>query len=285
VHKVITYDKRNALNRVFRFIPLIARLRRNNYDLVVSAQLSLTTSLILLFAGIRNRLGFPRQRLMTISVNLPKGLPVVKRYLYLMNALTSANFSHQTELFWDEDTELKVKELAGNYITDNRQVVGIAPGSIWSTKRWLPEYFSELIAKLHNENIQCVLIGGSGDKQLCQKIADESGVNPLNLSCQLTVLGSAALIKRLNLIITNDSAPLHLANAVQTDVIAIFGPTVRKFGFYPFRAHDKVLEVGLKCRPCGKHGGRKCPDKHFSCMKSITPDMVLKEVLDSMEKQ
>lgn len=285
VNDVITYDKRKFFKRIIRIIPILSILKANKYDLAVSAQLSITTSVILLLAGIVNRLGFPRQKLMSMTVKLPKGLPIVKRYLYLMTALTNNSFSSQTELFWDKHTDDIVNELAGSYLTDMQTVIGIAPGSVWPTKRWPPEFFSELIALLHQENIKCVLIGGPDDGELCQKIADDSGVHPLNLAGQLTVLGSAALVSKLKLIVTNDSAPLHFANAVQTDVIAIFGPTVRSFGFYPFRDNDKVLEVGLKCRPCGKHGGKRCPQKHFSCMKSITPDMVLKEVLDSLEKQ
>jgi len=93
------------------------------------------------------------------------------------------------------------------------------------------------------------------------------------------VLESAALIATVDLMLTNDSAPLHIANAVQTDVFAIFGPTVRRFGCYPFREHDKMLEVDLYCRPCSKHGGRRCPEKHFRCMRDIQPAFVFEEIM------
>ena len=62
---------------------------------------------------------------------------------------------------------------------------------------------------------------------------------------------------------------------------AIFGPTVKEFGFYTFRENDRLLEVNLHCRPCGKHGGRYFPERHFKCMKLVTPEMVLSAV-DSM---
>ena len=284
VNRIIRFDKRKIINRLRTFIPLVKTLRAGKYDLAVSAQIHFSSSLLTLLASIPNRLGFPRQKLLTMTVDLPKGIPVVKRYLKLMTALTDRSFDYQTELFWDEKTEEQVDEAAAEYLKKYETVIGVAPGSVWKTKRWLPEYFSELINQLEQRGFGTILIGGKEDYQLCQEIAVKSKVQTLNLAGKLTLLGSAALIKRLRLIVTNDSAPLHLANAVQTDVIAIFGPTVRRFGFYPFREQDKVIEIDLPCRPCGRHGGNKCPENHFDCMEHITPDIVLTEVLSLTEQ-
>ncbi len=234
-------------------------------------------------AGIPNRLGFPRQKLLTMTIDLPKGVPVVKRYLRLMTALTDQVYDHQTELFWDDETDERVESEAGEFLRKHKTVIGIAPGSVWPTKRWLPVYFAELIRELDKRDVKAILIGGKEDFQLCQEIALLADSEALNIAGKLSLLGSAALIQKLKLILTNDSAPLHLANAVQTDVVAIFGPTVKRFGFYPFRANDRVVELDLGCRPCGKHGHKKCPLKHFNCMKNITPDTVLKEVLAALE--
>jgi len=283
LNQILSFDKRKLPQRIISFFKVLTMLRRNKYDLIISGQLSFTTSVLMYLSGTKNRLGFPRQKLLTMNINLPKGLPIVQRYLKLMTALTETKFSYQTELFWNETIEDNVDTIIQENISKNKKVVGIAPGSVWKTKRWLPEYYSELISALGKKGIQTVLIGGREDYQLCQSIANKSRSKPLNLAGKLSIPGSAALIKRLDLVVTNDSAPMHLANAVQTDVIAIFGPTVRRFGFFPFREHDKVLEIGLDCRPCGKHGGNKCPQKHFNCMKAITPDIVIKAVLENLE--
>lgn len=283
VHRVLSFNKRDKARRILTVLPLIRQLKNEKYDLAVSAQLHFTSSLIMLMAGIPNRLGFPRQKLLTMTIDLPKGIPVVKRYLRLMTALTDKEFDHQTELYWDEKTDGTVESVAGNFLNSYQTVVGIAPGSVWPTKRWLPEYFAELISELNKRDVRAILIGGKEDFQLCREIAMMSGSDPLNLAGKLSLLGSAALIQMLKLIVTNDSAPLHLANAVQTDVVAIFGPTVERFGFYPFRERDRVVELDLGCRPCGKHGHTKCPLKHFNCMKNITPDIVFKEILTALE--
>jgi heptosyltransferase-2 len=279
IHQLMVFDKRKKFNRIASTLATINELKKHKYDLAVSAQISFTTSMLMYLSGIPNRLGFPRQKLLTMTIDLPKGIPVGKRYLRLMTALTENTFSAQTELFWDNETEQQATQLLNTFCTPDNTIVGIAPGSVWKTKRWLTVYYSELIAQLDSNNIKTVLLGGPEEHELCQLIANNSHTNPLNLCGKTSITGSAAVIKRLNLLVTNDSAPMHLANAVKTDVIAIFGPTVKQFGFFPTGANDKVLEIDLACRPCGKHGSNHCPQKHSRCMTAITPDIVLKEVL------
>lgn len=283
INHILCFNKRKLLNRIVSFFQVLNQLKLEKYDLAVSAQLSFTSSLLMYLPGIPNRLGFPRQKLLTMTIELPKGIPVVKRYLRLMSALTDVEFSYQTELFWDKATEDRAEFFLSKFCKAGDIVVGLAPGSIWHTKRWPAEYYAELLTMLDRHQIKIVLIGGNDEVGLCRLIASNSRAESLNLAGKLTMLGSAAVIKRLNLLVTNDSAPMHLANAVETDVIAIFGPTVKQFGFYPFRDKDKVLEINLTCRPCGKHGGNNCPQKHFRCMKAITPDIVLKSILESLE--
>jgi heptosyltransferase-2 len=284
IRQTLIFEKRKLFNRCLSFFSVLRKIRAQKYELAVSAQLSFTSSLFMYWGGIKHRLGFPRQKLTTMTVELPKGIPVHKRYLQLMTALTANKFSAQTELYWDEATEKQVNDLYRNNFTAEEIVIGIAPGSVWPTKRWLPEYYAEVIKQLHNRGYKTILVGGKEDYKLCHSIALDSGMPTLNLAGGLSVLGSACLIKKLQLLISNDSAPLHLANAVQTDVIAIFGPTVKSFGFSPFRQRDKVIEVELNCRPCGKHGHTACPQQHFSCMKNIKPETVLNAVYELLEQ-
>ncbi|MCI0496173.1 glycosyltransferase family 9 protein, partial [candidate division KSB1 bacterium] len=143
------------------------------------------------------------------------------------------------------------------------------------TKMWLKDYFIALIDRLKNKNLAIFLIGGAADKSLCEEIKQRSSNKKvITVAGYLSILESAALIQKLDLMVTNDSAPLHIANAVKTDVLAIFGPTVRRFGCYPYRDRDRLLEIDLYCRPCARHGGKRCPEGHFRCMKEITPQIV-----------
>lgn len=280
---ILTFNKRKFRNKIFSFIQLVFQLRKRRYELAISIQSSWTSAALMLLGGVPNRLGFSRQQLLTMSVPHTRGLHKIQKILRLLEPLTDETFSMQTELYWSAAEAARASQLIDQHRGNCRWLVGIAPGSIWYTKRWLKEHFAELVRRLEQQPIQIFLIGGSEDQALCEFIqADSSAVN---VAGKLSVLESAALIERLDLMITNDSAPLHIANAVQTDVIAIFGPTVKDFGFYPFRDNDQVIEVELDCRPCSWHGGKKCPLGHHNCMRWITPDRVFNEVMTHLQNR
>jgi heptosyltransferase-2 len=108
----------------------------------------------------------------------------------------------------------------------------------------------------------------------------------MSMAGQLSLLQSAAMLERASLLVSNDSAPMHLAGAVGTPVIAIFGATAPSYGFGPSGPFDRVVETpGLACRPCAIHGGPKCPIGTFECMERITPDRLLAEIQDLLAKR
>ncbi len=142
--------------------------------------------------------------------------------------------------------------------------VVVAPGSVWGTKRW--GKYPELVGALDQD---VVVIGGPDDASLAEAIVAAS---PRAHSAvgMLPLRSSAALLARAAALVTNDSLPLHLAQATATPTVAIFGPTVPAFGFGPTGPHDRVVEVeGLVCRPCSRHGPMQCPLGHHRCMKDL----------------
>jgi heptosyltransferase-2 len=154
--------------------------------------------------------------------------------------------------------------------------VALAPGSIWGSKRW--PYYAELAATLP-AHVAVVVVGGPDDVGLGDEIVravGRSGRLAVNACGRLTLRESAALIGRASALVTNDSAPLHLATAMGTPVVALFGPTVTEFGFGPVRPGDVALGIdGLQCRPCSSHGPPRCPLGHHRCMREITVPAVL----------
>src|SRR5205814_4151104 len=125
-----------------------------------------------------------------------------------------------------------------------------------------------------------VVVGGPDDVGLGEEIrrAAEGGEGRrkvVNACGKLTLRQSAALIGRANALVTNDSAPLHLATAMGTPVVALFGPTVTEFGFGPLREGDVALgRAELLCRPCSSHGPPGCPLGHHRCMRDLAVDTV-----------
>jgi heptosyltransferase-2 len=149
-------------------------------------------------------------------------------------------------------------------------LVAFAPGSVWATKRW--PYYAELGAELAAES-PVVVVGGPGDRELAAAIVAACPPGrALDATGRLSLLASAELIARARLLVTNDSAPLHLASAVGTPTLAIFGPTVPAFGFGPLAPGSVTAGVvDLACRPCDPHGPRVCPLGHWRCMRDQAP--------------
>jgi heptosyltransferase-2 len=155
-------------------------------------------------------------------------------------------------------------------------LIALAPGSVWGTKRW-PGYI-ELAGALGGD-ARLVIVGSAADAPLAAEIirgAGSHGARTIDATGKLSLLASAELIARAAALVTNDSAPLHLASAMGTPTIAVFGPTVPAFGFGPLAPRSAIAEVmGLPCRPCDRHGPQRCPLGHWRCMREITPDRVV----------
>jgi len=153
-----------------------------------------------------------------------------------------------------------------------RPIVALAPGSIWGTKRW--PYYRELAARL-SPRVRVAVVGGPEDAELARNVVDAAGADAIDATGTLSVLASAELIRRAILLVTNDSLPQHLASAVGTPTITIFGPTVPEFGFGPLAPNSMTLGVEtLACRPCHHHGPRVCPLSHWRCMRELTVERV-----------
>lgn len=286
IRTVIPFAKRsNAIITMFRMVNL---LRKNKYSLVISPHSSARTHLLLWLSGIPRRIGFDRSlfpQLLTDKIKHPDNMHKISKNLKLLKLLSPLEFHMQTELYPSAADIAK----AGTMLSSlpGKISIAIAPGSIWATKCWQLDSFTELSKGLIVRDYNIVLIGAEADKQKCDYIEtairqETQSAAVLNLAGLTNLLESAAVIARCQLMICNDSGALHIANAMQTRVYAIFGPTVQRIGYYPYRSGDKVFEVELSCRPCGSHGGNTCPLKHHNCMKMVSVEQVLSAVVTSL---
>ncbi len=228
-------------------------------------------------SGIKIRVGYKKQKLLTNKISFPSGMHSKDKALQLLQDFSNEPLKGDSEVFPSAADFSKAKKLTENNRTNKK--IAIAPASVWATKKWPHSYFIELLKK--GESFSFYLIGGKEDKTLCDSIIKQSGhQNITNCAGELSILESCALIKEMDLLVCNDSAPLHMANAVNTPVFALFGPTVKDFGCYPYREADKILEIELDCRPCSKHGSNKCPKGHHKCMIDLRPESVIKQIED-----
>lgn len=289
---VISYDKRGAGSGLQRLISLAGTLRRNEYQLAVVPHRSLRSAGLVWLARIPRRIGFNtssgRWLFTDVAAYDPDQHEVV-RNARLLEPLGISTKEKELPCLYpsEEDRSVVERFLATNRIGHGNELVALAPGTVWNTKRWLPERFAEVGRRLVHDGFDVVLIGGKGDAALCGAVRQEmASPNVASAAGQLSLLQSAYLIQRARLLLSNDSAPMHLAVAVRTPVAAVFGATVPEFGFAPCGSHDAVIEVkGLSCRPCSVHGGDRCPITTFICMKQITVEQVYQRITHILESE
>ncbi len=156
--------------------------------------------------------------------------------------------------------------------TAKAPMVAIAPGARWATKRWPAERFAEVADRLAAQGATIVLAGGPGDRE---SFAAFRAATRAPIAADLSFLpldALAAALARVKLLIACDSGPVHLASAVGTPALALFGPTsAMRWGPPP---PGRALSLGLACAPCSNHGGDYCPEGHHRCLADLGVDQV-----------
>jgi heptosyltransferase-2 len=284
VDTIITYDKNAGLGA---FLKTASELRKQNCDTALIVQKHLRSALLAVYAGIGRRIGYEiayGRSLYTDTVPFDRSVHAVNRAMALCQGLSPIG-GFRPKIFIDEKSgETAVRFLESNRLNPDDFIV-FAPGSIWATKRW--PYYADLVKLIWAQTgCDIALLGSAEDKRLCETIVISSKQAAINLAGQTDLLLSAAIIEKARLVIANDSAPTHIAAALGTPVVAIFGPTVTRFGFAPYSRNSAVIEnTGLYCRPCSPHGPNRCPEKHFRCMLEISPETVLAASLKLVKKR
>ncbi len=284
VHSVHVYDKKGKDRGLLAALSLIRTLRRGGYDVAIIPHRSLRSGLICFLAGIPRRIGFSTSAAKMFMTDVLEYRPdrhEVERSMSLLAPLQIPFEIDLPRLYPSSaDRDAIDKLLHAHSTTAPLNMIAIAPGSEWVTKRWLAEGYINLAKQLLDEQFSVVLIGGKSDLVLCREIESAVGNSRLiNAAGELSLLQSAELIRRCKVIVSNDSAPMHIGVAMHTPVVTIFGATVPEFGFAPLGEHDVVVQtMGLACRPCSIHGGNACPIKTFVCMRDISSDRVLEQV-------
>jgi heptosyltransferase-2 len=283
----LVYDKRGSQRGIGGMLRLSATLRDRKFDLAIVPHRSIRSALITQRAEIPVRIGFSTSAgrfLFTHAVPYDRDVHEIDRNLSLLHPLAISVRDPVLPILYpsaqDVATVNRMLIEARARGVDSGNMIAVAPGSVWNTKRWPAERFASLVQRLARDGFSVAFVGGEDDRPLCNAIAAASGgPEVLNSAGDLTLLQSAELIRRCKVAVSNDSAPMHLAVAMRVPVVAIFGATAPRFGFAPRGALDSVVEIhGLSCRPCAIHGGRRCPVGTFDCMLRISPDDVLERI-------
>ena len=283
--KVIIFDKKGQHLGLRGLLRLGQTLRQEHFDLAILFQNAIEAAIISRLAGIPRRLGYATDgRGFLLSDRIPIGdaerqLHHTDYYLNLLSAAAISSTKTSLKLFITEDERLQARKKLAH---DGRWTA-INPGAFYgSAKRWIPERFAA-VAQLLNEKYQqnIVLIGGPGERDIGRDIEKMMDRQPLNLIGKTTVREVMAILARCTLLITNDSGPMHVAAALGTPLVAIFGPTDHTTTS-PTAGNSRLIRKEISCSPCLL---RQCPKEH-QCMQAVTTEEVFQaaaELLDSQQ--
>jgi heptosyltransferase II len=282
INEIIVFDKRGTDRGISGLYKMGKLLKKRKYDLCISPHRSLRSAYLSFTTGAETRIGFDRSTFKSAFnqiVVYRTDLHEIQRNLSLLESFKNDLKMSSPRIFPTEDDKKNVDQIIiDNNINLKSRIFALAPGSIWPTKRWPESYYADICNKLASDNYQPVLIGGPEDIELCDNILKEC--QPArSLAGQMSLRQSTYFLTKCVGLLTNDSAPLHIGMAAGIPVYSIFGATVPEFGFAPIGVKSRVIEYkDLACRPCGIHGGKKCPTKTFDCMVKLTPDKVYDEI-------
>jgi len=284
IDEFILIDKSKYLTSIFDIVKKI----KNRFDVVISPHRSSRSALISYLSNARIRISFDKSSLNFLYSHLVtyrKDQHEIQRNLSLLTYFSKY-------LDWKEKIKLNLDDYIFNdqfmfWKTNKEKIVVIAPGTNWETKRYPEYYYAALINKLIDDGIKIVLIGSNDDFELGLKIEKyiKAHNHLLNLIGKLKLKESISLINLSDLLICNDSAPTHMGVFTNTPVLTIYGSTIPEFGFYPFREFDRIVQIeNLYCKPCGIHGHKRCPEKHFKCMIDLKPEIVYQNAIEILNK-
>lgn len=275
LNAVLIWDKKE--NKTKNLIHLIKQIRIKKYDLVINLHRFASSGLITFLSGAKEKIGFnknPFSFCYTKKVKhvIGNGKHETERNLELIAAITDKKVI-MPRLYPAHGDFESVKE----YKT--LPYICIAPSSVWFTKQFPAHKWVEFLNKITAYNIY--LLGAPSDSDLCNQIIHtSSNKNITSLAGKLTFLQSAALMQDAVMNYSNDSAPLHIASSVNAPITAVFCSTIPGFGFGPLSDKSFIVETAetLDCRPCGLHGYKACPKKHFKCAETIIAEQLIKTV-------
>ena len=268
INTILVWDKKN--NKYKNFYHIIKQVRSNNYDIVINLQRFASTGIITAFSKGKKTIGYDKN---------PLSFLFSERYPHIINVEGSKHeVDRNLSLLKNIIGEVRerpamypsTKEYATTAPYKTSPYYCMAPSSVWFTKQLPFEQWVKLIKKKTSEeaSAKIYLLGAKNEADYIDRIITAAGSDrAINLAGKFSFLDTASLMRDAAMNYVNDSAPLHIASAMNAPVTAFFCSTVPGFGFGPLSDRSIIAQTteNLDCRPCGLHGHRECPKGHFKC--------------------
>lgn len=275
VDRVLLFPRRRVVSRLRGFL---AELRAEQYDIVVDFQGLLKSAFVCGFARAKRRIGpsfhreFAHLAYSEVAGERNKNRHAVDENLDVIRHLG---------LPCDGEIAFPVKfPSAGR--DEPRPRVAVLPASRWPSKNWPAACFADTLSRISKRrNISVFLIGRASDRGLCSEVADRMGDGAVNLAGEMALAQTGGLLREMDLLIANDSGPVHMAAAVRTPSLVVFGPTdPTRTG--PYGDVHRVVTASLPCSPCFS---RTCGQPGIPCLSGVTPERVAEVALEMLSPE
>ena len=303
VHYLIPIDKGRGFKKFFAIFTIAKLISSYELDILLFPHKSLTTRLIVFLSRVSIKIGFKKVPGAKV-VFYDKQKHESERMCDLLSPLPELSQKQgQFRLGCRTNEEdlssafVPIPPVSGPFFL-------VSPGSVWATKKYPISQLAEVILNLLQETeLFCVINGGPSDRsdvyELLKKLKEKSIVSQKGgdvlsrlyaYTGELPLDGLILLTKKAEFIISNDSAPLHIASGTNTPTVCFFGPTSSQTGYGPLATSSLVLDYGsefglpLSCQPCSLHGQRHCPLGHHNCMRQLSPHFVSQKIMEFWKK-
>jgi heptosyltransferase II len=285
-NEVLVIDKKGKEKSVFSLFKYAGDLQERKYSKIISPHRSLRSSLIVMQSGVRDTSGFDNAAFKHVYKNL---IHYREYHHEVQRNLDLIGYRYEGE-GWRVLPEVKIpvssKEKVELYIKKNKikdPFFAVAPGSVWDTKKYPEEYFIEVIKFLIDTGYPVILVGGKNEREICEKMAEGFPGKVWSAAGRMSITETIFCLSKSLLLVSNDSAPVHMGMCADIPVLALYCSTVPEFGFYPYNYKSSYLTYNdLSCKPCGIHGYKECPLTHFECGKRLYPSDVIGKIKEML---
>jgi lipopolysaccharide heptosyltransferase II len=291
VNEVIPFDRRRygMVGRDLRvsvdFADFLHKLWSRRFDLAIDLQGLLRSGFLGLASGARFRIGFANARelgWLFYTHRIPPGSSdshAVDKYYRVAEALGFGDLPKDFTLPLPPGTHERARAMLAQAGLAQRPYAVLVPAARWQTKRWPSENYARLAdAVAQRLGLAAVLIGAAAEAELCYQVQRRAATGLINLAGKSTLPELVAVLRAAQVVVSNDSGPMHVAAALERPVVALFGPTnPARTG--PYLAAARVIRKALPCSPCYLRRLSQCPHQH-QCLRQIGVEEVFTQIAD-----
>lgn len=278
--EIITFDRSAKNKDTGEMLRVVRILRERKFTLALDLQGKFRTELLMYLSGAAERVG--KGRLCTVRAREQGNKHATRHYFDLLHAVGIPAVDQRLEMFFASSERIDATQrfdAAG--ITETGLKVGLFPGAGWKLREWMPERFAAIGDKLvQHFNANVLIFGGQKEAELVHTVADLMDARAVTFAGNLQIRELAACVEKCDLFLTNDTGPMHIAAAVGTPTVSLFGPG-NHIRFQPLGELHQTIRHDVPCSPC-KQFTDKCKDN--ICMKGIGIDEVWESVSHTLAK-